>query len=32
MSYHGSLIRLPKVDPRPGEDISGFNLLTSVGK
>nr|CAB3266929.1 protein-glutamine gamma-glutamyltransferase K [Phallusia mammillata] len=31
MVHHGSLIRLPRIDPKPDEDNVGHNLLASVG-
>ena len=31
MSHHGSLISLPKVDPKVDEDVDGYKILAASG-
>ncbi|XP_076808766.1 protein-glutamine gamma-glutamyltransferase K-like isoform X2 [Clavelina lepadiformis] len=32
MVHHGSLVRLPQIDPKPNEDVDGFTVLASAGE
>lgn len=32
MVHHGSLIRLPRIDPKPDDDNVGYNLFSPEGK
>ncbi|CAK8697104.1 unnamed protein product [Clavelina lepadiformis] len=32
MVHHGSLVRLPQIDPKPNEDVDGYTVLASAGE
>ena len=32
MVHHGSLIPLPKVDPRTGDDVNGYKIVAASGR